>query len=54
MLVAPAGQEEAAPPPVLTPDAPVLGVDGCTAGWVGAVLVPGAPRPRVVVAPTIV
>lgn len=33
--------------------APVLGVDGCTAGWVGAVLVPGAPRPRVVVAPTI-
>lgn len=32
---------------------PVLGVDGCPAGWVGAVLVPGAPRPRVVVAPTI-
>ena len=32
---------------------PVLGVDGCTAGWVGAVLEPGAPRPRVVVAPTI-
>ncbi len=32
---------------------PVLGVDGCAAGWVGAVLVPGAPRPRVVVAPTI-
>ena len=31
---------------------PVLGVDGCPGGWVGAVLVPGAPRPRVVVAPT--
>ena len=33
--------------------APVLGVDGCRAGWVGALLVPGAPRPRVVVAPTL-
>lgn len=33
--------------------APVLGVDGCAGGWVGAVLVPGAPRPRVVVAATI-
>ena len=32
---------------------PVLGVDGCRGGWVGAVLVPGAPRPRVVVAPTV-
>ena len=32
---------------------PVLGVDGCPGGWVGAVLAPGAPRPRVVVAPTI-
>ena len=32
---------------------PVLGVDACRAGWVGAVLEPGAPRPRVVVAPTI-
>ncbi|MEO7447166.1 MAG: DUF429 domain-containing protein [Humibacillus sp.] len=32
---------------------PVLGVDGCRAGWVGAVLEPGAPRPRVVIAPTI-
>jgi predicted RNase H-like nuclease len=31
---------------------PVLGVDGCPGGWVGALLVPGAPRPRVVVAPT--
>lgn len=33
--------------------APVLGVDGCAAGWVGALLEPGAPRPRIVVAPTI-
>lgn len=33
--------------------APVLGVDGCAAGWVGALLEPGAPRPRVVVAPTL-
>jgi predicted RNase H-like nuclease/NTP pyrophosphatase (non-canonical NTP hydrolase) len=33
--------------------APVLGIDGCAAGWVGAVLEPGAPRPRVVVSPTI-
>lgn len=32
---------------------PVLGVDGCAAGWVGALLEPGAPRPRVVVAPTV-
>ncbi len=32
---------------------PVLGVDACPGGWVGALLVPGAPRPRVVVAPTI-
>jgi len=33
--------------------APVLGVDGCSAGWVGALLEPGAPRPRILVAPTI-
>ena len=32
---------------------PVLGIDGCKGGWVGAVLEPGAPRPRVVVAPTV-
>jgi predicted RNase H-like nuclease/AcrR family transcriptional regulator len=32
---------------------PVLGVDACPGGWVGALLVPGAPRPRVVVAPNI-
>ncbi len=42
-----------APPPPLEVSVPVLGVDGCSAGWVGALLVPGAPRPRVVVAPTI-
>lgn len=29
---------------------PVLGVDACKAGWVGVVLEPGAPRPRVAVA----
>ncbi len=40
-------------PAVLEVTVPVLGVDGCPGGWVGAVLVPGAPRPRVVVAPTI-
>ena len=40
-------------PATLDLTVPVLGVDGCTGGWVGAVLVPGAPRPRVVVAPTI-
>lgn len=33
--------------------APVLGIDGCRAGWVGALLVPGAPRPRVVVAASV-
>jgi len=40
-------------PASLEVSVPVLGVDGCAGGWVGAVLVPGAPRPRVVVAPTI-
>src|SRR5688572_26716274 len=43
-------------PPVPVPlevTVPVLGLDACSAGWVGAVLVPGAPRPRVVVAPTV-
>jgi predicted RNase H-like nuclease/AcrR family transcriptional regulator len=43
----------ASAPAVLEVTVPVLGVDGCPGGWVGAVLVPGAPRPRVVVAPTI-
>jgi predicted RNase H-like nuclease/ADP-ribose pyrophosphatase YjhB (NUDIX family) len=37
-FVAPAGQEEAEPPPVLSPEAPVLGVDACPGGWVGVVL----------------
>jgi len=41
------------PPAPVEVTVPVLGVDGCTAGWVGAVLEPGSPRPRVVVAPTI-
>ena len=37
-FVAPAGQEDAEPAPVLAPHAPVLGVDACPAGWVGVVL----------------
>lgn len=32
---------------------PVLGVDACEGGWVGAILEPGAPRPRIAVAATI-
>ncbi len=40
-------------PVALDVTVPVLGVDGCDGGWVGAVLVPWAPRPRVVVARTI-
>jgi len=47
----PLGRDEAPSP--LEVIVPVLGVDGCSAGWVGALLVPGAPRPRVVIAPTI-
>lgn len=39
-FVPPPGQEEAEPPPVLTPPVPVLGVDACPAGWVGVVLDP--------------
>lgn len=50
--VAPAGQEEAEPPPVLAPDAPVLGVDACPSGWVGVVLDTDR-RASVFVAPTI-
>ncbi|WP_392543613.1 DUF429 domain-containing protein [Oryzobacter telluris] len=53
----PPAQPHVAPPVVAPPPVevvvPVLGVDGCPGGWVGALLVPGAPRPRVVVAPTI-
>ncbi|WP_322919810.1 DUF429 domain-containing protein [Nocardioides renjunii] len=37
-FVAPAGQGEVEPPPVLAPDEPVLGVDACPGGWVGVVL----------------
>ncbi len=48
----PATASSAALPPIEV-TVPVLGVDGCPGGWVGALLVPGAPRPRVVVAPTI-
>ena len=49
----PAATASAKVPAPIEVSVPVLGVDGCTGGWVGAVLVPGAPRPRVVVAPTI-
>jgi predicted RNase H-like nuclease/ADP-ribose pyrophosphatase YjhB (NUDIX family) len=37
-FVAPAGQDDDAPPPLLAPDVPVLGVDACPGGWVGVVL----------------
>ena len=47
------GLKAAATPQRLDVTVPVLGVDACPGGWVGALLVPGAPRPRVVVAPTI-
>ena len=39
-FVAPAGADDEAPPPVLAPPAPVLGVDACPAGWVGVVIDP--------------
>jgi len=51
-FVAPAGQEDTAPPPVLAPPAPVLGVDACPAGWVGVVIDPDR-RASVFVAPEI-
>ncbi len=41
------------PLPPLEITIPVLGVDACKAGWVGAILEPGAPRPRIAVAATI-
>ncbi len=41
------------PLPRLEITVPVLGVDACKAGWVGAILEPGAPRPRIAVAQTI-
>jgi predicted RNase H-like nuclease len=49
----PTAPASAAAPAPIEVTVPVLGVDGCPGGWVGALLVPGAPRPRVVVAPTI-
>jgi predicted RNase H-like nuclease/ADP-ribose pyrophosphatase YjhB (NUDIX family) len=50
--VAPAGQDDHEPPPVLAPPAPVLGVDACPSGWVGVVLDTDL-RASVFVAPTI-
>ncbi len=41
------------PAPQVEVTVPVLGVDACPAGWVGAILEPGAPRPRIAVAETI-
>ncbi len=41
------------PAPLVEMTVPVLGVDACAAGWVGAILEPGAPRPRIAVAGTI-
>ncbi|MGO4342998.1 DUF429 domain-containing protein [Pedococcus sp. 2YAF34] len=41
------------PLPPVEVTVPVLGVDACKAGWVGAILEPGAPRPRVAVASSI-
>lgn len=53
---APASTEPEGPGPVLGPvltvPAPVLGVDGCSGGWVGALLVPAGPA-RVLTAETI-
>ncbi len=49
----PAASEVPGPPAPVEVTVPVLGVDGCRGGWVGALLEPGAPRPRVVLAPTI-
>lgn len=45
-----AGPSPAPPVEVLVP---VLGVDACAAGWVGAILDPAAPRPRIAVAASI-
>ena len=41
------------PAPLVEVTVPVLGVDACAAGWVGAILEPGAPRPRIAVAGSI-
>ncbi|MEO5744584.1 MAG: DUF429 domain-containing protein [Terracoccus sp.] len=45
-----AGEGGPVDPEPLEVTVPVLGVDGCRGGWVGAVLEPGAPRPRIAVA----
>jgi predicted RNase H-like nuclease len=47
----PANGPTPAPPVAVT--VPVLGVDACPAGWVGAILEPAAPRPRIAVAGSI-
>jgi predicted RNase H-like nuclease len=48
------GQDDGPQPfPPVEVTVPVLGVDACKAGWVGAILEPGAPRPRIAVASTI-
>ncbi|GAB3441268.1 hypothetical protein GCM10027517_16940 [Phycicoccus ginsengisoli] len=52
VAVARAGSGPQPLPPVVV-SAPVLGVDACRAGWVGAILEPGTPRPRIAVAATI-
>lgn len=51
-FTAPAGQDDAEAPDVLSPPAPVLGVDACPSGWVGVVLDTDR-RPWVHVASTI-
>ena len=51
-FVGPVGADDEAPPPVLAPPAPVLGVDACPAGWVGVVIDPQR-RASVFVAPDI-
>ncbi|MBD3926548.1 DUF429 domain-containing protein [Nocardioides cavernae] len=51
-FVAPVGAGDEAPPPVLAPPVPVLGVDACPAGWVGVVIDPER-RASVFVAPDI-
>ena len=47
------GDDRPRPFPPVEVTVPVLGVDACTAGWVGAILEPGAARPRIAVASTI-
>ncbi|CAM3591621.1 DUF429 domain-containing protein [Nocardioides zeicaulis] len=51
-FVAPDGGADEQPPPVLAPEAPVLGVDACRGGWVGVVVDPDR-RTSVLTAATI-